>query len=220
MKWTGVIIFFIVIGNVSTSQVYINRNNVSKISESSYDYNQIITNTINKTQESLIYSQKVGTENSIPNTESTEQILTENEVPNEELIEEVVADSGSLFKERARTFSDGVSYLGQSYELGYFSGTGYVPTWTNTVYQWNDFPSHYLVEFNSWPGQTIFDLRLGSEVTISGVTYTVYDIIYNQANDQQGLDLVLYSGASASMQVCVSANDDSALNLYFLQKKN
>lgn len=112
---------------------------------------------------------------------------------------------------------DGFNYLGHHYELGNFSGTGFVPTWTNTVFQWNDFPTHYLVELNSYPGQTIFDLQIGSEVIINGQTYTVYNIVYNQANDQEGLDMVLNSGAAISIQVCVSSSENSSLNLYFLK---
>lgn len=110
----------------------------------------------------------------------------------------------------------GVSYLGYHYDLGTFSGTGYVPSWTNTIYQWSDFPTHFLVEKNSYPGQTIFGLTIGSEVMINGTDFSVYDIVYNQANDQVGLDMVLYSGAAASMQVCVTDEDDARLNLYFL----
>lgn len=112
---------------------------------------------------------------------------------------------------------DGFNYLGHHYQLGNFSGTGFVPTWTNTVFQWNDFPSHYLVELNSYPGQTIFDLQIGSEVIVNGITYTIYNIVYNQANDQEGLDMVLNSRAAISIQVCVSSSEDSALNLYFLK---
>ncbi|MFI3804497.1 hypothetical protein [Vagococcus fluvialis] len=112
---------------------------------------------------------------------------------------------------------DGFNYLGHHYELGNFSGTVFVPTWTNTVFQWNDFPTHYLVELNSYPGQTIFDLQIGSEVIINGQTYTVYNIVYNQANDQEGLDMVLNSGAAISIQVCVSSSENSSLNLYFLK---
>lgn len=112
---------------------------------------------------------------------------------------------------------DGFNYLGHHYELGNFSGTGFVPTWTNIVFQWNDFPSHYLVELNSYPGQTIFDLQIGSEVIVNGITYTIYNIVYNQANDQEGLDMVLNSGAAISIQVCVSSSENSSLNLYFLK---
>lgn len=112
---------------------------------------------------------------------------------------------------------EGFNYLGNHYDLGYFSGTGFVPTWTNTVFQWNDFPKHYLVELNSYPGQTIFGLQIGSEVTVNGNSYTVYDIVYNQANDQEGLDMVLNSEAAISIKVCVSSSDNSALNLYFLK---
>ena len=111
----------------------------------------------------------------------------------------------------------GVSYLGYDYDLGNFDGIGFVPSWTNTVFQWNDFPKHYLIEKNSYPGQTIFGLTIGSEVIISGVTFNVYDIVYNIENDFEALNLVLFNEAAATMQVCVTDDEDAALNLYFLR---
>ena len=134
----------------------------------------------------------------------------------ENIVEDTIQETIPVEQSNQENFS-GVSYLGYDYELGYFSGFDYLPPWTNMVYQWTNFPNHYLVEKASYPGQTIFGLQIGSTVVIEGVSYKVYDIVYNHPNNQEALDMVLYSGAAASMQVCVSLDDDADLNLYFLR---
>ncbi|MBO0420458.1 MAG: hypothetical protein ACRCVH_06130 [Vagococcus fluvialis] len=156
--------------------------------------------------------------------EKTKQKVTTNSKNNSTLhtestseIKESTSSNNSDSKIPSPKNTNGFNYLGHHYDLGNFSGTGFVPTWTNTVFQWNDFPNHYLVELNSYPGQTIFDLQIGSEVTLNGQAYTVYNIVYSQANNQEGLDMVLNSGAAISIQVCVSSSENSALNLYFLR---
>lgn len=133
----------------------------------------------------------------------------------EDVYRDVIEETSSL--EKYVDYSSGVNYLGYHYELDYFSGFGYLPAWTNNVYQWNNFPSHYLIEKQSYPGQTIFGLHVGTPVIIEGVTYEIYDIIYNQPNNKDALDMVVNSEAEATIQVCVSTEDDSALNLYFLR---
>ena len=224
IELTAVVVLTITIGGISTSHTYtkqrkqlrtpaISVTTPSSLSEILYDNTmptssskkkQIVEKILSTTGEAVASSSEI-LEEEIPASTSLEDVSEVNQ-----------AIDYSYYEEIEKPVFSGVSYLGNNYELGYFSGTGYVPTWTNQVFQWNDFPSHYLAEYNSNPGQAIFNLRIGSEVTISGQSYIVYDIVYNQANDQEGLDLVLNSGANASIQVCTSTLDDATLNIYFL----
>lgn len=189
VELTAVIVLTITVGGISTSHAYTKRKR------------QLASSAISMVMPSSLTS--------VLNDDALTPSI-------ERKRKQIVDNFFSATEEIEKPKFSGVSYLGNNYELGYFSGTGYVPTWTNQVFQWNDFPSHYLAEYNSNPGQAIFNLRVGSEVTISGQSYIVYDIVYNQANDQEGLDLVLNSGANASIQVCTSTLDDATLNIYFL----
>ena len=148
-----------------------------------------------------------------------EETISE-EIYEETPVNEVVKESVLQKKRNTSTypdFSSGFNYSGYHYEIGHFTGFDYLPVWTNIVYQWTNFPNHYLIENQSYPGQTIFGLDIGSSVIIDGTEFHVYDILYNQPNDQLALENVIYSGASASIQVCASTNDDAELNLYFLK---
>ena len=228
VELTAVIILSITIGGISTSHAYVKRKRHFGVTDISVVSNFSIPDVVNEEYEQQSHSSNNVLKRILPDTKPTEEkiLLSDTQYESEEAImihdevitESIVDNDTSLEVPIIPNYGD-VSYLGQHYDLGTFSGTGFVPTWTNTVYQWNDFPSHYLVEYNSNPGQMIFGLHVGSEVIIKGQSFVVYNIVYNQANDQQGLDLVLDSGASASMQVCVSTSDDSALNLYFLKEK-
>ena len=230
VELTAVIVLTITVGGISTSHAYTKRKRQLASSAISMVMPSSLTSVLNDDSltPSIERKRKQIVDNFFSATEETEQKevtsssaeILEEEIPASTSLEDVSkvnpAIDYSYYEEIEKPKFSGVSYLGNNYELGYFSGTGYVPTWTNQVFQWNDFPSHYLAEYNSNPGQAIFNLRIGSEVTISGQSYIVYDIVYNQANDQEGLDLVLNSGANASIQVCTSTLDDATLNIYFL----
>lgn len=142
-----------------------------------------------------------------------EPIVETNEQQNDNAITEEIID---YYEEEPVVVND-FSYLGYHYDLDVFSGTGFVPSETNCVYQWTNFPSHYLIEKNSPPGRTISNVRIGTEVIINGYSFFVYDIVYNQENDQEALDMVWFSDASVTMQVCTTDAGDSPLNIYFLK---
>lgn len=59
------------------------------------------------------------------------------------------------------------------------------------MYQWADYPKHYLVERQSCTGQTITSLQTGIQVVKDGQTFTVYDIAYHQ--DRQTAQSLVYN---------------------------
>lgn len=240
--WIIIVIIMLTVGGIETTHAYSKKKNANHFNNITIKVKPLTSQTKRieettetserkqaepkKTQTSTTESSSVANVAVPPQSEEETHNLSletphhKDDVIIEEVYEEIVEQAippVTEVKEHRPQNVNGVSYLGYDYELGYFSGFDYLPAWTNKVYQWTNFPNHYLVEKASYPGQTIFGLQLGSTVIIEGVSYTVYDIVYNHPNNQEALGLVLYSGAAASMQVCVSLDDDADLNLYFLR---
>ena len=212
-----------IISIISALSINLFKTSIEQSPKMPFSPSEIVDSLVNKdskeTNEQTDSSFSINSNNLEEINETTKKDIDGNSTLKTKPISEMTEPSSNSSDKRVSNsqIKDGFNYLGHHYELGNFSGTGFVPTWTNTVFQWNDFPTHYLVELNSYPGQTIFDLQIGSEVILNGQTYTVYNIVYNQANDQEGLDMVLNSGAAISIQVCVSSSENSSLNLYFLK---
>ncbi|MEQ7220929.1 hypothetical protein ABQD56_07325 [Vagococcus fluvialis] len=212
-----------IISIISALSINLFKTSIEQSPKMPFSPSEIVDSLVNKdskeTNEQTESSFSINSNNLEEINETTKKDIDGNSTLKTKPISEMTEPSSNSSDKRVSNsqIKDGFNYLGHHYELGNFSGTGFVPTWTNTVFQWNDFPTHYLVELNSYPGQTIFDLQIGSEVILNGQTYTVYNIVYNQANDQEGLDMVLNSGAAISIQVCVSSSENSSLNLYFLK---
>lgn len=212
-----------IISIISALSINLFKTSIEQSPKMPFSPSEIVDSLVNKdskeTNEQTESSFSINSNNLEEINETTKKDIDGNSTLKTKPISEMTEPSSNSSDKRVSSsqIKDGFNYLGHHYELGNFSGTGFVPTWTNTVFQWNDFPTHYLVELNSYPGQTIFDLQIGSEVILNGQTYTVYNIVYNQANDQEGLDMVLNSGAAISIQVCVSSSENSSLNLYFLK---
>ena len=116
--------------------------------------------------------------------------------------------------------TSGFSFAGQTFGIRSFSGSGFVPSETNYVYQWTAKPSHYLVERISPAGRIINSLGVGSKVTVNGRTYTVTSVKYNIPNDHAASKLVFSVTNGISFQTCTTTKGDngkSHVNIWFAQ---
>lgn len=114
----------------------------------------------------------------------------------------------------ART--DGFNFNGYHFGLGSFSGSGVVPA-DSLVYQWADFPRHYLFERAGAAGMPVWELGIGSQVVVNGRTYTVYNMASGVSRDA-GLGFLEsgYRDAGAiSWQTCESFASEPLLTIWW-----
>lgn len=114
--------------------------------------------------------------------------------------------------------TDGFNFRGHHFPLSTFSGSGAVPLETPYVYQWTDYPKHYLVERVSPPGRVIQQLQVGDTVTINGSVYTVHHIARGVDPDVDAHGAIFNSTSAISIQTCElgkGINGKSLLTLFF-----
>lgn len=113
--------------------------------------------------------------------------------------------------------TSGFNFNGHHYPIAWFSGSGYVPADGN-IYRWSEMPNHYLIERTGMAGGTIRELGIGSQVTIDGQTYTIFNVISGVANDENAFNLLTSQGAAVTFQSCdatYGANGLANLTIWF-----
>lgn len=99
-----------------------------------------------------------------------------------------------------KTRTDGFNFNGYHYDIHWFSGDGYVPA-DQYIYQWTDLPNHYLIEKYGQAGNTVWTIKIGTQIIINGQTYTCYKIL-NHINRLNGYDILIDEHANISAQTC------------------
>ena len=112
---------------------------------------------------------KIGEQpNEEPETIESEEVKTSE-------VETTDTDSAinpNTFKQEVNQ-NTGFCFLGYSFPLSIFEGSGNVPHWTPYVYQWADDPSHFLFERQSDAGQAVLNLNIRDQVVVNGNTYSI-----------------------------------------------
>lgn len=118
----------------------------------------------------------------------------------------------------AQTRTDGFNFKGHHFALSTFSGSGQVPMETPYVFQWTDYPKHYLIERVSPAGRVIQQVQMGDKITINGNTYTVHSVVRGVDAELEAWNVIDNNPSTISFQTCElgkGVNDISLLTLWF-----
>lgn len=110
-----------------------------------------------------------------------------------------------------------ISFLGHSYKVGLFEGSGEVPN-DGKIYSWVNLPNWYLVEKTSKPGKKITRLKIGDAVKIKKHVYHVFHIDRHQSNSIDNfyyIEDMLERNSAIGLQTCEKAQTNSLLTFYF-----
>lgn len=110
-----------------------------------------------------------------------------------------------------------ISFLGRSYKVGRFEGSGEVPN-DGKIYSWVNLPNWYLVEKTSKPGWKITKLKIGDAIKINKRIYHVFHIDRHQSNSINNfyyIEDMLERNSAIGLQTCEKAETDSPLTFYF-----
>lgn len=151
--------------------------------------------------------------------ETGEQPIEEPETIESEEVETTDTDSKINSKTNKQVIdkNSGFCFLGYSFPLDTFEGSGSVPHWTPYVYQWADDPSHFLFERQSDAGQAVLNLNIGDQVVVNGKNYSIFDIEANVPNDENTYEVIQEKQAKITWQTCDGTGEVSTLRIYFAE---
>lgn len=115
-----------------------------------------------------------------------------------------------------QTQTDGFNLNGYHFNISYFSGTGHVPA-DNNVYLWTDYTQHphYLIERMGSATPAIRSANIGTQITINGKTYTVFNIIHGIQNDSNAYNALSNGSPAITIQSCDTPDNDSVLTIWY-----
>ncbi len=115
-----------------------------------------------------------------------------------------------------QTQTDGFNLNGYHFNISYFSGTGHVPA-DNNVYLWTDYTQHphYLIERMGSATPAIRSANIGTQITINGKTYTVFNIIHGIQNDINAYNALSNGSPAITIQSCDTPDNDSVLTIWY-----
>lgn len=117
---------------------------------------------------------------------------------------------------QTQTQTDGFNLNGYHFNISYFSGTGHVPA-DNNVYLWTDYTQHphYLIERMGSATPAIRSANIGTQITINGKTYTVFNIIHGIQNDINAYNALSNGSPAITIQSCDTPDNDSVLTIWY-----
>ena len=117
---------------------------------------------------------------------------------------------------QTQTQTDGFNLNGYHFNISYFSGTGHVPA-DNNVYLWTDYTQHphYLIERMGSATPAIRSANIGTQITINGKTYTVFNIIHGIQNDINAYNALSNGSPAITIQSCDTPDNDSILTIWY-----
>lgn len=112
--------------------------------------------------------------------------------------------------------TDGFNVNGYHFNISSFSGAGHVPA-DNTVYLWADYTPHphYLIERMGSASPAIRSANIGTQITINGTTYTIFNIIHGMQNDSNAYNALSDGSPAITIQSCDTPDNDSVLTIWY-----
>ncbi len=112
--------------------------------------------------------------------------------------------------------TDGFNVNGYHFNISSFSGAGHVPA-DNNVYLWADYTQHphYLIERMGSASAAIRTAGVGTQITINGSTYTVFNVVHGVQNDSNAYNALSNGSPAITIQSCDTANENSVLTIWY-----
>lgn len=117
---------------------------------------------------------------------------------------------------QTQTQTEGFNLNGYHFNISYFSGTDHVPA-DNNVYLWTDYTQHphYLIERMGSASPAIRSANIGTQITINGKTYTIFNIIHGIQNDSNAYNALSNGSPAITIQSCDTPNNNSVLTIWY-----
>lgn len=133
--------------------------------------------------------------------------------PQQSKIESSVPSSEPIQPQTTQT--DGFNVNGYHFNISSFSGAGHVPA-DNNVYLWADYTQHphYLIERMGSASAAIRTADVGTQITINGSTYTVFNVVHGVQNDSNAYNALSNGSPAITIQSCDTANENSVLTIW------
>lgn len=136
--------------------------------------------------------------------------------PQQSKIEASTPSSEPTQPQPTQTQKDGFNLNGYHFNISYFSGTDHVPA-DNNVYLWTDYTQHphYLIERMGSASPAIRSANIGTQITINGTTYTVFNIIHGIQNDSNAYNALSNGSPAITIQSCDTPDNNSVLTIWY-----
>lgn len=150
------------------------------------------------------------------NTNNTAESTQPSSQPQQSKIESSVPSSEPIQPQPTQTQTDGFNVNGYHFNISSFSGAGHVPA-DNNVYLWADYTQHphYLIERMGSASPAIRSANIGTQITINGTTYTVFNIIHGIQNDSNAYNALSNGSPAITIQSCDTPDNNSVLTIWY-----
>lgn len=150
------------------------------------------------------------------NTNNTAESTQPSSQPQQSKIESSVPSSEPIQPQPTQTQTDGFNVNGYHFNISSFSGAGHVPA-DNNVYLWADYTQHphYLIERMGSASPAIRSANIGTQITINGKTYTVFNIIHGIQNDSNAYNALSNGSPAITIQSCDTPDKNSVLTIWY-----
>lgn len=169
-------------------------------------------------KEKLEQSAQNATANAAANTDTnnTAESTQPSSQPQQSKIESSVPSSEPIQPQPTQTQTDGFNVNGYHFNISSFSGAGHVPA-DNNVYLWADYTQHphYLIERMGSASPAIRSANIGTQITINGTTYTVFNIIHGIQNDSNAYNALSNGSPAITIQSCDTPDNNSVLTIWY-----